>query len=152
MGVLDSDLRSHRIIGLDTSLFIYSLENHAVYGELAGSVFIDIEDGQYEAVTSVVSLMEVTVQPLRLGQVDVVRAYQTYLGSFPNLDVVDIDRRTALIAARLRASYRVRPADALQLAACIEAGATAFITNDLRLRQVQEIAVVTLYTYVDSGL
>ena len=152
MGVLDSVLEDHRLVGVDTPLFIYSLESHARYGRLSDAVFTAIENGRYEAVTSVISLMEITVLPLRLGQADVVRAYQTYLEHFPNLAVVAVSRTTALLAARMRASYRLRPADALQLAACIGAGATAFITNDLRLRQVQEVPVITLDTYLDSGL
>ncbi len=152
MGELDSDLSGHRLVGLDTSLFIYALENHAHYGELSTSIFTAIENGRYEAVTSIISLMEMIVLPLRLGQLDVVRAYQTHLENFPNLEVVEVGRRSALSAARLRAGYRVRPADALQLAACIDAGATAFVTNDRRLRQIQEVPIITLDTYLDARL
>jgi predicted nucleic acid-binding protein len=47
-------------------------------------------------------------------------------------------------AAELRARYRIKLPDAIQLAAAISEGWEAFLTNDRRLAQVVEIRVLVL--------
>jgi predicted nucleic acid-binding protein len=56
---------------------------------------------------------------------------------------VDIRR-----AAELQAGYRLRPADALQVAACLEQGATAFLSNDRELRRITDLHVWMLEDFV----
>jgi predicted nucleic acid-binding protein len=60
---------------------------------------------------------------------------------------VAVDDTIARIAAELRARYGIRTADAVQLSAALSARATAFITNDARLRRVAELDVVILADY-----
>jgi len=65
--------------------------------------------------------------------------------NFPNLEVIDLDRNVIRKAARLRADYRLRPPDALQVSACLLNGAEVFITNDRqidRMKKKLEIAVL----------
>ena len=66
------------------------------------------------------------------------------LTHFPNLLMVDVDRGVARKAAELRARYRVRPADALQVAAGLVHGATAVFTNDHRLGRLSSIVEVIM--------
>jgi predicted nucleic acid-binding protein len=47
-------------------------------------------------------------------------------------------------AAELRAHYRLRLADALQVALALHAGCEAFLTNDLALRRVSELRILEL--------
>jgi predicted nucleic acid-binding protein len=44
----------------------------------------------------------------------------------------------------LRATYRLRTVDAVQIATALEHGATAFLTNDRRLRHVDEVTITLL--------
>ena len=69
----------------------------------------------------------------------VARQYETLLVNFPNVDVVDVTRAVARRAARLRARFRLRPAGALQVAAGLVSGATAFVTNDHSLRLLHQV-------------
>ncbi|MBK9715381.1 MAG: PIN domain-containing protein [Kouleothrix sp.] len=55
-----------------------------------------------------------------------------------------IDAVVADQAAELRASYGLRTPDALQIAAALAAGCTAFLTNDARLQRVTELRVLVL--------
>lgn len=96
------------------------------------------------------TLMEIAVKPLRLGRPDVAEEYEALLVSFPNLFIADLDRATMRVAADLRANHRLRPADAVQVAACIRRGATAFVTNDAGLRRVGEIQVLLLEDYIEE--
>lgn len=144
MAGIDQLLSRHQLLGIDTSVFIYHLENILPYADVTTLIFTPLIAGSLRAVTSVLSLMELTVQPLRLGQPAIAASYEANLAQVAGLSIVDIDRVVSRRAAELRALHRVNPADALQLAACLVAGATAFVTNDSRLRRVTEMEVVML--------
>ena len=139
-----------KVIGLDTPIFIYFLENNARYGPLAQLTINGIEKGKWQGVTSTITLMEITVRPWQLGRESAAREYEAILVHFPNLSVVDVDRNVARAAAQLRAKYNVSPPDALQVAASLSYGAKAFLTNDKRLSRLQElIDILVLDDFVE---
>ena len=143
-------LAKAKVIGLDTPIFIYFLENNARYGPLAQLTFNGIEKGKWHGVTSTITLMEITVRPWQLGRESAAREYEAVLVHFPNLSVVDVDRNVARAAAQLRAKYNVSPPDALQVAASLSYGAKAFLTNDKRLSRLQElIDILVLDDFVE---
>jgi len=132
-------LAKAKVIGLDTPIFIYFLENNERYGPLIQLTLNGIEKGKWQGVTSTITLMEITVRPWQLGRESAAREYEAVLVHFPNLSVVDVDRNVARAAAQLRAKYNVSPPDALQVAASLSFGAKAFLTNDKRLSRLQEL-------------
>lgn len=143
-------LAKAKVIGLDTPLFIYFLENNERYGELARITINGIEKGKWQGITSAITLMEITVRPWQLGLESVAREYEAVLVHFPNLSVVEVDRTIARAAAQLRAKYNVSPPDALQVAASLSYGAKAFLTNDKRLSKLQDlIDVIVLDDFVE---
>jgi len=142
MGKLSERLAGYPTIGIDTSIFIYLFEDHPTYRPLAEEVLSGVESGQWRAITSVITLMEIGVRPLQSGRQGVARRYEALLVNFPNLMVVDINRDVARRAAYLRAEYRLRPADALQVAACLWGGARAFVSNDRQLARIQALLPV----------
>ena len=138
-------LGRHVVVGLDTSVFIYHLEAHPRYQPLTQEVLGAVQAGRLNAITSTVTVMELTVHPWRVGRPAVARAYEALLVHFPNLNLADVTRDVARRAAQLRARYTVRPADALHLATALIHGATAFVTNDRRLTRLDpELDVVVL--------
>lgn len=144
MGKLTEYLTSHTSIGLDTCILIYHIERHPVYFPMTQSLLADIELGRFSAVASMLTLMEITVRPWQLQRSDVVHDYEEILTRFPNLTLIDVTRDIARQAARLRAQYRLRPADALHIATALVHGATAFVTNDRQLTRLQENVQVIL--------
>ncbi len=148
MADLATILRRHERVGLDTSVFIYHIEGTARFAEPAGVALEELARGSFIGVTSVLTLMEIAVKPLQVGRPDVAEEYEVLLANYPNLIVAQIGRATARRAARLRATHHLRPADALQLASCLEQQAVAFLTNDKDLRRVTEIDVVMLADFV----
>jgi len=136
MGQLSERLATHAIIGLDASVFIYHLEAHPVYLSLTQELLAGVEAGRWTAVTSAITVMELTVRPWQLDRPAVARAYEVLLVHFPHLTVADVTRDVARRAAQLRARYRIRPADALQVATALVHGATAFVTNDQGLARL----------------
>jgi predicted nucleic acid-binding protein len=137
-------------VGLDTSVFIYHFEGSLRFAEPAEHVLETIADGTLNGVTSIITAMELAVKPLQEQRPEVAAAYESLLYSFPNLVVVNINRRVARRSAELRAAHRLRPADALQVAACLEYGATALITNDRGLRRVSELQIILLEDFAST--
>ena len=150
MDELSKRLAKSKIIGLDTSLFIYFLEDNKKYSSLSKITLKGIEEAKWEGVTSTITLMEITVRPWQVGREKIAREYEAMLVHFPNLSIVSVDRNVARIAAQLRAKYTISPPDALQVAASLSFGAKAFLTNDKRLSKLEElIDILVLDDFVE---
>ena len=151
MGRFRERLARHAIIGLDTVIFIYHLETHPRYQPLTQELLAGIEVGRQTAITSTVTVMELTVRPWQVGRPAVAREYEALLVHFPHLTLADVTRDVARRAAQLRARYRLRPADALQVATALVHGATAFVTNDRRLARLSPVLdIIVLDDFVPS--
>lgn len=141
---LEEFLARHRLVGADTMVFIYHLEDHPTYAPLTQVIFEAWEVGTTRGVTSMITLLEILVKPKREGHAQAARDYQEVLTTYPNLQLVDLDLRVADIASDLRAKYNLKTPDAIQVAATQSAGGTAFLTNDPSFRRVTEIEVLLL--------
>lgn len=144
MAAIAKALGDHTLVGLDTSVFIYHFEAHPDYLPLTQAVFAGIERGRWHGVSSVVTFMELAVRPYQLGHEHLARQVEALLIHFPNMQWIEISRSVAHQAARLRAEYRLRPPDALQTAACLQAGASVFVTNDRQLERLAPILRVLI--------
>ena len=144
MDALERRLASHTLVGLDTSIFIYHLEAHPTYLPLTKTLLAGIQSGRMSGVSSVITVMELTVQPWRQQKSVAAREYEAFLAYFPYLQLVDTTRSIARSAARLRAIYNLRPADALQVATAYHHQATAFVTNDAQLRRLSSLLDVII--------
>jgi uncharacterized protein len=80
----------------------------------------------------------------QLGRQDAADDYETLLSHFPNLQLEPITRGILLEAAGLRARFRLRTPDAIQLATGLQAGATLAITNDEGWRDLTVIETTIL--------
>jgi predicted nucleic acid-binding protein len=129
-------LAAHTTVGLDTPVFIYQLEAHPDYLPLTKALFTSVQAGRWAAITSTITLMELTVRPWQLDRPAAAREYETLLVHFPYLTILDVTRDVARRAAQLRAEYRLRPAAALQIGTALVHGATAFVSNDRALLRV----------------
>ena len=148
MGGLGQDLSAHTVIGVDTALFIYLWEHHPRYYSLSEVLFDYLKEPQVEGVTSIITLIEACIHPKRQGREDLVQAYEQALLHSQQVRTLPVHTALARRTVALRAQYDIRVPDALQIATAMEAGATAFVTNDRRLAKVQEIQVLVLDDYV----
>jgi predicted nucleic acid-binding protein len=131
-------------LGLDTPPVIYFVEENPRYIDIVAEIFGHISRRELIGITSVVTLGEVLVQPLVHRNLWLQQEYRNLLLRAASFQTLSIDPETAEEAARLRARYRLRMADAMQLATAIRAGCQAFLTNDMALLRVTEIRVVVL--------
>lgn len=145
MGLIDDLGRGP--VGLDTAVFIYFIEEHSEYLPVVEPVFAGIDGGRWEGVTSTVTLLETLVVPYRAGNVQLAAQYEALLERGRGLRLVDLDRPLLRAAAHLRARYGVRTPDALQIAAALAGGCTAFVTNDRRLPEIPGLRILDLDGY-----
>ena len=135
-------------IGLDTPVFVYLLEEHPAYLPVVRPIFEAVSDGRLSAVTSGLTLLEVLVIPLRNGDAGMAQSYEDLLGDSRGLRLATIDLEQIRGAARLRAQWpKLRTPDALQLAAALLAGCSAFVTNDRRLPSIPGLQIHQLKDY-----
>ena len=123
---------------------MYFLEGHAVFGDLAEQALRVVQEGQVEALLSSVGLMELLVRPLAEGRPDVADEHEAALDRVTHLRIVPFNGEAHRRAAQLRAKYGLRPPDALLMGSALAEGATAYVTNDTRLRAVDELMVILL--------
>jgi predicted nucleic acid-binding protein len=136
VGKLERGLKANARVALDTAVFIYHLEGNQQYLELTSELFAGIEEGRWQGVTSVITLMELSVVPWRVGRGEVARHYETLLVNYPNLTLAEVTRQIARRAARLRAEFAIGAADAIHISTSLVHDADAFITNDRRLSRM----------------
>ncbi|MBX2968883.1 MAG: type II toxin-antitoxin system VapC family toxin [Cyclobacteriaceae bacterium] len=132
-------------IFLDTSPFIYYIEEKGEYIGTLAPLFEMNSKGEYQIVTSSLTLTEVLTLPYRKKEKSLVDDYEQILLHSPFVFIMSIDSHVAKRAAKIRAEYNFRTPDALQLAAAIESSSDIFLTNDRQLmRTKEEIEVVIL--------
>jgi predicted nucleic acid-binding protein len=140
------------LVALDTAIWIYEVEAHAVFGPVVHSFFGGrLGAGRNRAGSSLLALGELLVQPLAAGRADLAARYRAYFTTSTSFSVWDVTREVVETAAALRASYRVKMIDALHLASAIVNHAAIFLCNDEQLRRVKEINVVTLSPHVPGA-
>ena len=137
-------LQGVKRIAIDSVSVIYYIEDHPNYADKVEEVLRFIELEQIESVTSVVTLAEVLVKPLKLGDQKLENDYRDFLQDRDDLPLIPVGEVVAERAARLRAKYNLKLPDALQVATALESNCGAFLTNDVGIKRVTEIRVLVL--------
>jgi predicted nucleic acid-binding protein len=141
---LDSFLRRHRRLTIDTSVFIYHVQANPRYLPATDRIFAWLERPSTIAVTSCISMTELLVQPIREGNEGRIGEFFALLTRYPHLEWVPASLQIAALAARFRSEHRLRTPDALQAATAVYSSATALITNDAAFRRLSEFQVLLM--------
>ena len=140
----------NQIVGLDTAPLIYFIEQNEKYLKLMRDFFRAMSQGDFQVVTSTLTLTEVLVHPLRSGNVELAGQYRDIILAQENLMTVPVSIEIAEVAAQLRATKNLRTPDAIQLATATQQGATMFLTNDAHLANVSGLEVLVLDALVSE--
>ena len=137
---------------IDTAPIIYYIEAHPQFGPLAKEVVIAFQSGNLNVYSSVITLAEVLPKPIERGDEKLARRFAEFLKHGKNLNMVEISETTAEAAGRLRGRFPfLKTIDAIQLAAALEVGAEAFLTNDAKLQKFNELKVLVLKDYLQES-
>lgn len=137
------DLRG-TVVALDTAPLIYLIEENPTYISVVRPFFESVDRGEFQVLTSVVTLAEVLVHPMRQGDHDLAEQYRRILLHAKHVTTLPVSEVIAEEAAQLRARHGLRMPDAIQLATAMTAGATSFLTNDTRLPSLASLKVIVL--------
>ncbi len=137
------DLHGEKV-AVDTAPFIYFIEKKPAYVDMLHPFFQAVDRGQISVVTSMITLLEVLVHPLRIGNTALAQEYREMLFNTRGITTRLMSLEVAEEAARLRASYNVRTPDSIQMATAITAKASFFLTNDIKLPSLPSLPLLAL--------
>ncbi len=137
-------LGRHQRIGIDSNVLIYLLEGTSSLADTAGALLDALAAGSGTGVLSSLAVAEVSMGPARGGDQAMVARYADEMTSLENVEVVAVDVDIAVEAALIRGAGPLTLADAIHLATARLAAATAFVTNDRRIRSIDRLEVLHL--------
>jgi len=132
------------IVGLDTAPLIYLIEENPIFLPFVRPFFEAVDRGEFRVVTSTLTLTEVLVHPMRHGDHELADQYRRILLHANQVTTAPVSEMIADEAAQLRARHGLRTPDAIQLATAIRAGASSFLTNDIRLPSLPSLKMLVL--------
>jgi predicted nucleic acid-binding protein len=135
-----SGLRQDALILLDSAPIIYFLEDHPKFARRFHPLFEEHANGKIRFAVSTITIAEVLAGPLSAGDETLVRRYRGILQSW---QVVALDAEIAESAARVRASFRLKIADAVQVAIALAINADALVTHDRDFSNVRSLRVIS---------
>ena len=127
-------------VAVDTAPFIYVLEGNAKFADQFAGLFAAADAGDLRIALSTITLAEVLTGPFKAGKTALAKRYEKALSQYT---LVAVSPAIAALAAQLRADYRLRLPDAIQLATALDIGASAFVTHDRDFSQVTGIDILT---------
>jgi predicted nucleic acid-binding protein len=112
---------------LDTNLFIYLIEENELHLHKVHNLLKFLEKNEYEIITSTLTLGEILTKPYKDNRLDLVETYKEF---FSEMEMVELNSEIAYLFAKVRADYKIKTPDAVQLASAVYAKADLFVTND----------------------
>lgn len=132
---------------IDTAPFIYYIEGNLGNPKYAGNVktfLMNSYNNGVPLVSSAITVEEYMVYPYRNNDKKLEDAFMRLIDIL-EIDMIKIDEKTALKAAKIRADYKTFKAMySLQLASACLSGCDIFLTNDKQIRQFTEIKCITV--------
>jgi predicted nucleic acid-binding protein len=135
---------------LDTSIFIYHLEDISPYNILTKILVKKIAAGEIFCYVSALTVTELLTKPYKIKDIKKISLFEDFIQSLPNTKIQDIDYNIAKRAAKIRANNNLRTPDAILLATASINKSSCFITNDVSLKNisVEDISILVLNDYL----
>lgn len=140
------NLQNLHKVALDTNIFICAFNEKDPRKEEARQIFEQIKENHLGTYISVLVLEEFFIRVYKQGQDKETASILDFISLNGLTNVLDVNKKIALLAAKLRAQYSsLRTPDAIHLASAIEAGVKVFITTDKRLpRKISKLIIKVL--------
>jgi predicted nucleic acid-binding protein len=133
------NLPEEALVLIDSAPIIYVLDGHARFAPRFRPLFEAHAAGHVRLAVTTITIAEVLTGPLQAGDDALAQRYRAILESW---QVVTLDTAIAEGAARLRASLRLRLADAVQAASALAINADALVTHDRDFSRVRSLRVI----------
>lgn len=140
MGPINLDgLPAQALLLVDSAPIIYVLEGRAKLAERFLPLFAAHAAGRVLFATTTITVAEVLTGPLGAGDEELAQRYRAVLESW---QIVPLDTQIAEAAARLRASLKLKLADAVQAASAVTINAHALVTHDRDFARLTSLRVI----------
>jgi predicted nucleic acid-binding protein len=140
----------NKTVFLDTAPLIYYIEENQQYSPILNKLFLANSKGEFLFQTSVITLLEILVHPMRENKHQLVEEYQNILCNSSTINIFELNIEIAKRAAGLRAKYGLKTPDSIQVATSVYTSAEYFLTNDIRLKAIKEIETLVLDELVNG--
>jgi len=141
MGQLEfADLPEQALVLVDSAPIIYFLESHREFGPRFKPLFEAHAAGRLRFAVTTISIAEVLTGPMQARDDVLARRYRTILESW---NPIALDGEIAESSARLRASLRLKLADAVQVASALAVNAAALVTHDRDFSRVHGLRIIS---------
>jgi predicted nucleic acid-binding protein len=124
---------------VDTAPFVYLLDGHPDFASKFEGLFEAAQAGGLHIALSSITLAEVLTGPLKAGHSALANRYEKALLQYK---VIPVSAGVAVLAAQLRARYKLKLPDAIRLATALDVEAAAFVTHDRDFSHVVGIRVL----------
>jgi predicted nucleic acid-binding protein len=123
---------------LDANVFIYAAINTQEIGEKARALLQKIQQGEQQAVTSVLTFDEV-FWAIKKRKPELAQETSYALLNFPNLEIIPADRKLTLSALKIINEYNLAPRDALHAATAIASNTDCVVSTDSHFDKIKEL-------------
>lgn len=141
---IDAALQGVQHLYLDAAPLIYFAEEHRAYIRKMDQILDLILKTPIQTVSSVLTMTELLVQPLKLGNTDLAQEYHDILVASKLCDPVSVTTDIAISGAAIRARNSLRTPDAVHVATALKEDCDAILTNDRDFRRVTDPDVLVL--------
>ena len=128
------------LVLLDSAPIIYLLEGHPKLAPRFRPLFEAHGAGHLRFAVTTITITEVLTGPLQAADEALARRYRAILESW---QPITLDADIAESAARLRATLRLKLADAVQAASALAINAAALVTHDRDFSRVRSLRVIS---------
>jgi predicted nucleic acid-binding protein len=125
---------------VDSAPIIYMLEDHPAFMPRFRPLFDAHAAGRLRFAVTTLAIAEVLTGPLKAGDEALARRYRAILDSW---GPVALDSAITETAARLRASLKLKLADAVQAASALAVDAAALVTHDRDFSRVRSLRIIS---------
>jgi predicted nucleic acid-binding protein len=135
-----SPVTEPRRVYLDSNVFIAAMENPGAHSDHAWWIIDAVEQSRIVGVTSEITLAEILVKPIELGDRDLAAAYEQMIMPSANFEVLQVQREILIGAAHMRARRSsTRLPDAIHVSTALASRCSHFVSDDQRLHSIDKI-------------
>ncbi len=117
----------------DTNIFIYFLETDEKFFEVCAPFFKAVEDSVFSGCCGDAVICELLVKPMESNNLLRIKSIKSLFGSNGYFTPLSHTREIFEMTAFIRATQRLKFADAIHIATAIDAGCTHFVTHDKKI-------------------
>ena len=142
MGIVKA-IKGRRVY-LDSNIFIYGVEHHPVFSGVVKQIFESIDEGQFEAITSELTLAEVLVKPNERNLEKQKISYIDIITGNSSLSAIAVTQEILIQSAAMRAETGMKLPDAIHVTTSLDKACGVFLTNDSRIKTPENITHILL--------